>query len=210
MALASSGTMSIGGTTSTRSINLELVRAQNATSSMGESALRTLAGVSSGAISISNFYGKSNVPTLAFSNGNSISVKGDLSGTGDTAIFYLNTDGTFSYYIDNSGGTAPTAWLSPTTTNGSSSFEFKVITTVPTNCVLTVGRVNGSTTTRSAISSAWDSGWWDLNGYMGVVQLYNSSFSVNRTLSGGTLYIRNKTTLTEISRSFSMLAYAGI
>lgn len=59
MALATSGTMSIGGTTATRSINLELGRAATATSNMGETDLRTLAGVSSGAISMSNFYGKS-------------------------------------------------------------------------------------------------------------------------------------------------------
>jgi len=59
MTLASSGTMSIGGTTTDRSINLELGRSATATSSMGETDLRTLAGVASGAISMSNFYGKS-------------------------------------------------------------------------------------------------------------------------------------------------------
>lgn len=59
MALASSGVISIGGTTATRSINLELSRSATATSSLGEADLRTLAGVSSGAISMSNFYGKS-------------------------------------------------------------------------------------------------------------------------------------------------------
>jgi hypothetical protein len=41
---------------------LELGRAATATSSLNEEALRTLAGVASGAISLSNFYGKSNVP----------------------------------------------------------------------------------------------------------------------------------------------------
>lgn len=59
MTLAASGAMSIGGSTATRSINLELGRSATATSSMGESTLRTLAGVPSGAISMSNFYGKS-------------------------------------------------------------------------------------------------------------------------------------------------------
>ena len=61
MTLASSGTMSIGGTTTDRSINLELGRSATATSSMGETDLRTLAGVASGAISMSDFYGKSAV-----------------------------------------------------------------------------------------------------------------------------------------------------
>lgn len=59
MALNSTGPLSIGGSTVGQSINLELGRAASATSSMGETALRNLAGVPSGAISMSNFYGKS-------------------------------------------------------------------------------------------------------------------------------------------------------
>lgn len=59
MALVSSGTISIGGTTTNRSINLELGRSATATSSLNETDLRNLAGVSSGTISLSNFYGKS-------------------------------------------------------------------------------------------------------------------------------------------------------
>ena len=62
MGLENSGTMSIGGSTTGRSINLEIGRSATATSSLGETALRDLAGVSSGAISISNFYGKSSLP----------------------------------------------------------------------------------------------------------------------------------------------------
>ena len=50
MTLASSGTMSIGGTTTDRSINLELGRSATATSSMGETALRDLAEVSTGCL----------------------------------------------------------------------------------------------------------------------------------------------------------------
>ena len=59
MTLESSGTMSIGGTTYGRSINLELKRSATATSNMNETSLRDLADVSSGTISMSNFYGKS-------------------------------------------------------------------------------------------------------------------------------------------------------
>jgi len=65
VALESSGTMSIGGSTSGRSINLELGRSATATSSLNESDLRSLAEVSSGAISISDFYGKSSSDTFA-------------------------------------------------------------------------------------------------------------------------------------------------
>ena len=59
MALVTSGAISIGGTTTNRSINLEISRSATATSSLGETNLRTLAGVSSGAISMSDFYGAS-------------------------------------------------------------------------------------------------------------------------------------------------------
>jgi len=59
MALESSGTMSIGGPTSGRSINLELSKSATATSGLGDADLRSLADVPSGAISMSDFYGAS-------------------------------------------------------------------------------------------------------------------------------------------------------
>ncbi len=64
MALAASGAISIGGATSGRSINLELGRAATATTNLNEAAVRTLAGVASGAITLSNFYGKSSSYTF--------------------------------------------------------------------------------------------------------------------------------------------------
>jgi len=64
MTLASSGEMSIGGTTTNRSINVELGRSATATSSLGETDLRTLAGISSGAISLTDFYGKTHSSSL--------------------------------------------------------------------------------------------------------------------------------------------------
>ena len=69
MALESSGSMSIGGSTSGRSINLELGRSATATSSLGETDLRDLAGVSSGAISMSNFYGASSASPIDYYTG---------------------------------------------------------------------------------------------------------------------------------------------
>lgn len=64
MTMVSTGEISIGGSATSgglnRSINIELGRSATATSSLNETALRTLAGVASGAISLSNFYGKSN------------------------------------------------------------------------------------------------------------------------------------------------------
>lgn len=60
MALNSSGPLSMGGSTVGQSINLELGVSATALASINSASFRTLAGVSSGQISISNFYGKSN------------------------------------------------------------------------------------------------------------------------------------------------------
>jgi hypothetical protein len=64
MALNNSGPLSFGGATAGQSINLELGVSATAEASINSSAFRTLAGVSSGQISVNNFYGKSNAPTV--------------------------------------------------------------------------------------------------------------------------------------------------
>lgn len=63
MALCASGEMALGGSTTGRSVNLELARSFNSGICMNETAVRTLAGVPSGQICMNNFYGKSNAPT---------------------------------------------------------------------------------------------------------------------------------------------------
>lgn len=60
MALNPSGPLSLGGSTVGQSINLELGNSATALASINSTQFRTLAGVPSGTISISNFYGKSN------------------------------------------------------------------------------------------------------------------------------------------------------
>ena len=61
MALNPSGVMSIGGTTVGASINLELNLSATANSSIGQADFRALAQKPSGVISLSDFYGKSNI-----------------------------------------------------------------------------------------------------------------------------------------------------
>ena len=61
MTLAASGEIALGGSTSTRSVNLELNYAATAVISMNDTAVRTLFGISSGQISLANGYGKSNL-----------------------------------------------------------------------------------------------------------------------------------------------------
>jgi len=78
MALNASGQISIGGSTAGQSINLELGLSATATSTMNDAALRSLAGVASGAISLSNFYGKSSAIGYGF------------SFTGSTGAYFLS------------------------------------------------------------------------------------------------------------------------
>lgn len=59
MALNPSGQISIGGPTVGQSINLELGLSATANSSLNQANFRALAGIPSGTISMSNFYGKS-------------------------------------------------------------------------------------------------------------------------------------------------------
>ena len=58
MPIAASGTLSLNGTTATRSLGLEIGTADETTVSLNDPFLRTLAGVASGQISFSSFYGK--------------------------------------------------------------------------------------------------------------------------------------------------------
>ena len=68
MTMVSTGPISLGGTGTSgglnQSVNVELGRSGTATINMNETAVRTLAGVASGAISMNNFYGKSNAFTF--------------------------------------------------------------------------------------------------------------------------------------------------
>lgn len=60
MTLNASGPISLGGSTVGQSVNLELGNSATALASINSTQFRTLAGVPSGAIALSNFYGKSN------------------------------------------------------------------------------------------------------------------------------------------------------
>jgi len=63
MALNSSGQLSLGGAVTGQSVNLELGKSATAIVSMNDTDLRTLFGIASGQISMSNGYGKSSGAT---------------------------------------------------------------------------------------------------------------------------------------------------
>lgn len=113
MTLATSGSISIGGTTANRSINLELGRSATATSSLGESALRALANDTSGAISMNQFYGASSsldtqTVTVGYYAGNAYvgpqwgfnSITGYGSTSDGTCNFYSGAAYHYLYYFD--------------------------------------------------------------------------------------------------------------
>lgn len=85
-------------------INVELGRASNATTSLTESAVRTLAGVPSGAVSFSNLLGKS-----SFS----------ASGNGDAQDYVSTSSGNADSHpsVTASGGTTPYTYLWSFTSN---------------------------------------------------------------------------------------------
>jgi hypothetical protein len=107
MALPASGALAIS------QISVELGRASTATTNLNEAAVRSLAGVASGSISISNFYGKSSgfALTIASNTNNynlrSAAVAAGWPGTTDTSVtvtlnpgVYVGSGSTGSYAFD--------------------------------------------------------------------------------------------------------------
>ena len=66
MALNGSGQISMGGSTAGQSINLEMGYSATATISLNDTAIRGLGGKASGAISLSDFWGKTNAITVDY------------------------------------------------------------------------------------------------------------------------------------------------
>jgi hypothetical protein len=146
MTLQTSGEISLGGTTAGRSVNLTLGRTATASISMNEVAVRGLAGVATGAVSFSDFYGKnlsySIVPNITSVNEGSsvtftITTSGVLSGT---TLFWTTTGtnvtaGDFtdsvvsgSFTINNNTATITRTLTSDVTTEGAESFQLQVRT----------------------------------------------------------------------------------
>ena len=119
MTLASSGEISLGGSTANRSINLELGQAATATISLNDANVRTLAGVASGAIVVpTDFYGKSNV-LITFTDHSVIAAAAGYSEAG-YAIFGAGSAIGKVYEEFNGGGysTLVEQWCTPTSQGG--------------------------------------------------------------------------------------------
>lgn len=130
MALCASGEMALGGSTTGRSVNLELARSATAAICMNETAVRTLAGVASGAISMNCFYGKSRGPSVLGS---------------------VYQGGYYTGVVDIGGGVCYYMILSPNATGCAGSCPWK---TTRTSTAGTCSTTNGYLNTRPAMQNA--------------------------------------------------------
>ena len=199
MPLNNSGPISIGGSTAGQSINLELGRAATASSNLNESALRTLAGVPSGAISLSNFYGKSNfTANLPDYVGSGINLSQFFIASGAASReagveIVLNSNGTGAYRrFDNTNGTVNLTtftWL----TGGGSSGDYYAHMANPSGSSFT-----SSSPTNTALALSTGRIWT----LQAVATLNTSDY---RSLTS-TLQIRTVDGTVLVSRSVSMEA----
>lgn len=144
MALNTSGVLSIGGTTVGESINLELGKAQNATSGLGDTDLRNLAGVPTGAIKMDDFYGASAGPTAFSSSSTSYSTGSGACKNGIiNTTYYHNGTGALpavnDFVYTNAAGTVTIGAGNRKATSGSTSIAYTTGTsgkvTAITNCI---------------------------------------------------------------------------
>lgn len=162
MTLASSGEMSIGGTTANRSINVELGLSPTANSSLNQTNFRSLAGVggSGTPISMTNFYGKS---ARSFPLGSLASIEGyEYPGSTAFAYYVFNSDGTTNKFSSGFGNAQLSNWTTPTTGGIGSSYWIRFTQTSSTG---------GSTETGSGRGV-----WNQLSG--------NPSFGLSRSGNG--------------------------
>lgn len=153
MTLNASGPISLGGTGTNSSINLELGQSATAQVSMNDTNVRTLAGVASGAIIMpTNFYGKGSA-TVDFID------QSIYSGAASpaTAGYRVNTDG-FDYEGVQGVYSVLTQWVTPSLAGG----NYEVFATAVLGSVTTG-------TTGSWVATSGSPTWTRTNGSVGTL-----------------------------------------
>jgi len=139
-------TLPASGAISLSQVNTELGRSATAPISLGETAVRNLAGVPSGPISLSNLYGKSGVTLTITPAGRSESGTTSSRTFGSFTVSVSGgTPTAYSWSVSNAangtftaGSTATTATTSPTVSTVVSGDT----ATATLTCTVTVGGVN--------------------------------------------------------------------
>jgi hypothetical protein len=172
MTLNSSGPISLGGTATNASINLELSQAFNAQISMNDTNVRTLAGVASGAIVMpTNFYGKSAGATVNF-NDAVVTAAGVPS---QSAGYRINTNG-FVYQVVNGTDTSLGQWVTPSSAGG----NYEVFATL-------VSGTLSSGTTGSWVATSGTPLWTRVAAIVGTLNIVVLSMQVRATGTGTVL-----------------------
>jgi hypothetical protein len=135
------------GTISMSQVNVELGRTSTASISLNETAVRTLAGVASGTISMNNLRGKSAQATFSPAGGTTAGTAvplSDLSGGGSAATVTITCSESATWTYTRSGTFGTPATGSQTAT--SITFSLTNTTTFIRSSTWTVSATAGSTT----------------------------------------------------------------
>jgi len=172
MTLAASGTLSMGGSTANRSVNLELSQAATAQISLNDTNVRSLAGVPSGAITLAtDFYGKSAGATVNFND----AVVTAAGVPAQSAGYRIDVNG-FVYQVVNGVDTSLGQWVTPTSAGG----NYEVFATVTSGSV-------SSGTTGSWVATSGSPLWTRVAVISGTINIVELVMDVRATGTGTVL-----------------------
>jgi hypothetical protein len=172
MTLAASGTLSMGGSTANRSVNLELSQAATAQISLNDTNVRSLAGVPSGAITLAtDFYGKSAGATVNFND----AVVTAAGVPAQSAGYRIDVNG-FVYQVVNGVDTSLGQWVTPTSAGG----NYEVFATVTSGSV-------SSGTTGSWVATSGSPLWTRVAVISGTINTVELVMDVRATGTGTVL-----------------------
>jgi hypothetical protein len=141
--------------------------------------------------------------TAAFNNAETINIS-EYGGSGFVyqATYTINTDGTCTKFVGPLGSTTtggPTAWGTPTGGVPGNNYEVRLnvteVTGIPSGGAIQFAGVD--------VTSTGFTSWYALSSNR-AINVVSDTFS--NTYIYGTLYIRNTSTLVEISRTFGVQA----
>jgi len=172
MTLAASGEISLGGSVTNRSVNLELSQGASAQISMNDTNVRSLAGVPSGAIILpTNFYNKSAGATVNFND----AVVTAAGVPAQSAGYRIDVNG-FVYQVVNGVDTSLGQWVTPTSAGG----NYEVFATVTSGSV-------SSGTTGSWVATSGSPLWTRAAVIAGTINIVELVMDVRATGTGTVL-----------------------